>query len=136
MLWLASALTTGPGSSVTPLDSAATSVLGYLFSFGPIGIGLVALAWLLFKGWRLIPRGWEEKIRASAREEGRADLLSELDRTITRAGRAEEQRDEALKIAREQLVPALTEFTNITGALIPLLQAAIRAQEGGRGRGG
>lgn len=43
--------------------------------------------------------------------------------------RAEEQRDEAVSIAQERIVPLLTEFTSTTQALIPILQQLITAMQ-------
>ena len=120
MLWLTIALAQGPGTSVTPVDGATESVLGYLLGFGPLGIGFVALAWLLYKGWRLVPPAGA----AAIREEGRADLISERDRLIAEKHAAEQQRDEAMKVARD-LAPLLSTFISSTGALIPILQGII-----------
>lgn len=126
MLWLA---VTGPGTtSVTPADALTSSVLGYLFSYGPIGIGFAALAWLLFRGWRLVsPQG-----AAAIREEGRTDLIAERDRLIVEKHEISGQRDEAMKVARD-LAPLLSTFISSTGALIPILQGIIAE---GRRRGG
>jgi hypothetical protein len=133
VLWLAWTLSQGPGTSVTPVDSASSSVVGYLLGYGPIGVAALALAWLTFKGWRLMSPAREDAIRTGARAEARADLEKELARTIARAEHAEDQRDEALRVARDQMVPLLSSFTSTTGALIPLLQEVVRAQEGRNG---
>ena len=125
MTWLAVVAAQGPGASVTPVDAGTGSVLGYLFSYGPLGIWAGAMAYLLFRGWRLAPPAWEPGIRASARAEGRADLERENARIIA-------ERDEALKVTH-QLIPLLTQFTATTAALIPLLQELVRNQEGRRG---
>jgi hypothetical protein len=127
VLWLAWTLSQGP-SSVTPVDNAASSIVGYITSFGVLGVVAVAFAF----GWLKSGRA-TERDRATARNEARADLEAELARTIARAEHAEEQRDEALKMAQTQLVPLLGSFTSTTGALIPLLQEVVRAQEGQRG---
>lgn len=131
MLWAATLAAHVTSASVTPVDAATGSVLGYLFSYGPVGIFLVALAYLLYKGWRLVPPGHETQVRAAARDEGRADLLKELDRSDARAARAEGQRDESTRFATDQLVPLLVNFNATTAALIPLLQELVRNQEGG-----
>ena len=127
------ALAAGPGTSVTPIDGATDSVTGYLFGFGPLGIGFVALAWLLFRGWRLVSPERADAIRA----EGRADLIADRDRQVSEKHAAEEQREDALRVARE-LAPLLSQFTATQGALIPILQeiiadAAARRRQGGAG---
>lgn len=53
-------------------------------------------------------------------------LLAERDRLILEKQRAEEQRDAALSIAQEQIVPLLTTFVTTTQTLIPLLQEIVR----------
>jgi hypothetical protein len=125
LLWLA---VTGPGTSVTPIDTASDSITGYILGFGPLGIIALALAWLLFRGWRLVsPEG-----AATIRAEGRADLIAERDRLLDEKHAAERERDEASKVARD-LAPLLSSFIASTGALIPILQGIIAT---GRGRGG
>lgn len=113
-------------ASVSPLDSASASVVGYILGFGPLGIVVLALAWLLYKGWRLISPAGEAAMRDAARSESRADLLAERDRILTEKQQAEEQRDEALEIARTQIAPLLQSFVASTSALVPLLQEIIR----------
>lgn len=129
MQWLAFPFADAP---VTPLDSAASSITGYILSYGLPGILVLTLAWLLFKGWRLVPSGYEAKIRAVARDEARADLTAERDRVIAEKAQAEEQRDEAQAIARDKLVPVLISFTATTQALLPLLQN-LAGRQGGPG---
>lgn len=119
---LASVLAGGPPASVTPIDSGADSIVGYILSYGVLGVVFLALAWLMFKGWRLVPRDYEARIRADARTEARADLAAERDRVLAEKRQAEEQRDEALAFARDQLTPLLISFTSSTQALMPLLQ--------------
>ncbi len=124
MLWLA---ITGPGTtSITPVDGLSDSVTGYLFGFGPLGIGFVALAWLLYRDWRLV----SPHKAAAIREDGRGDLIAERDRLIAEKHTAEQQRDEALKVASD-LAPLLSTFIASTGALIPILQGIIAGRRGG-----
>lgn len=111
--------------SVTPVDSAAASVVGYVLSYGPVGLCALTLAWLMFRGWRLVPQDFEARIRADARTEARADLMAERDRVIAEKQQAQEQRDEALAVARDQLTPLLISFTSSTQALMPLLQTLV-----------
>ena len=125
--WLALALTQGPGTAVTPVDAGTSSIVGYVLGYGPLGLIALALAYLMFRGWRLVPPSWEPGIRTTARAEARADLERENARIIT-------ERDDALKVA-QQMIPLLTQFTATTAALIPLLQELVRNQErrnGGR----
>lgn len=118
----------------TPIDSATASVTGYVLGFGPLGIIALALAWVLFKNWRLISPAREAAIRAEAR----ADLLAERDRLLAEKREAEEQRDNALTVARDQLAPLLSNFVATTSALVPLLQEIVLSREtpGRRRRGG
>lgn len=43
--------------------------------------------------------------------------------------KAEEQRDEALRFARDQIAPLLSDFTNATSALLPILQGLVTRLE-------
>ena len=56
-------------------------------------------------------------------------LLAERDRLIAEKAKAEEQRDAAIAIAQDKLIPLLTTFVTTTETLIPLLQEIVR--EGG-----
>jgi hypothetical protein len=131
---LAAALTQGPGTSITPLDSTSESITGYVLSFGLPGVIVVVLAYLLFRGYRLVSPGFEASIRDAARADARADLIAERDRIITEKQSAEDQRDEALQVARDQLLPLLVNFTAATQALLPILQGQVA--QGGRLRRG
>jgi hypothetical protein len=120
---------TGLAGPVSPVDSAAGSVVGYVLGYGPLGIIALALAWLLFKGWRLAGPNRDAELRESLREDLRSDLLRENQRLLEEKNRAEEQRDEALKVARDQVVPILTTFNATMAALLPLLQELVRNRE-------
>ena len=120
------------GSSVTPVDNAASSIVGYVLSYGPLGIITLALAWLFYKGWRLV----SPSTAAADRETAREDLIAERDRVIVEKQQAEDQRDEALTVARDQIGPMLSSFVAATGTLIPLLQEIIREPHTRRRRGG
>ena len=115
-------------ADVTPIGSASDSIVGSILGYGPLGVIALALAWLLFKGYRLVP----PKGAAAIRAEGRGDLIAERDRLLAEKHTAEEQRDEAAKVARD-LAPLLSTFIASTGALIPILQGIIAD---GRRRGG
>ena len=134
MTWLAYMLTQAPGTSVSPIDSAGSSIVGYLLGFGPLGIMALAMGWLFFKGWRLVSPAREAQITADARAQARADLEKELARTLAEKQHAEDQREEALKVAREQVAPLLIQFNGTVTALLPLLQELVRRREGGHDR--
>lgn len=139
MLWLAlpgvpglPLLAQGAADTVSSVDGAAGSIVTYLLGWGPLGIFLVALGWLLFKGWRLVSPEAAQAIR----EEGRADLVAERDRVITEKTserdrltadkrEAERERDEAIRLRDEtlrMLLPLMTNFTSSTQSLAPVLQ--------------
>jgi len=132
----AAIISQGPGASLTPADSASSSVVGYVLGFGPLGIVALAMAWLLYKGWRLVPPGFESSVRDAARADARADLIAERDRILTEKQAVEDQRDDALTIARDQIAPLLSQFVGTTSALVPLLQEIIRDSPARRRRGG
>ena len=123
-------------ASVSPVDSASESVVGYVLGFGPLGVIVLALAWLLFRGYRLVPPGFEASTRDAARADARADLIAERDRILTEKQAVEDQRDDALTIARDQVAPLLSSFVGTTSALVPLLQEIIRDSPARRRRGG
>ena len=127
MLWHFLSVATPTG--VTPLDNAGNSVIGYLLSFGPLGIFALAMAWLSFKGWRLMSPKDAARARREAREEGRADLIAERDRVLEEKHKAESERDEALRTARTELVPLLQSFVATTSTLVPLLQEIVLHRE-------
>ena len=60
---------------------------------------------------------------------GQLHSSEEMDHEREARLKAEEQRDDALKVAREQLVPALVAFNATMAALVPLLQEMVRGQE-------
>lgn len=133
MAWL-HILAQGP-SSVSPLDSATDSLIGEVCSYGLLGILTVTVCFLWYRGWRLVPPDFESKIADAARMNARADLIAERDRVIAEKQQAEDQRDEALTVARDQVAPMLSSFIATTSALIPILQEIIREQPRRR-RGG
>jgi hypothetical protein len=105
------------------------SVTGLLVGYGPLGIAALALAYLLYKGWRLVPPDRDAAVRAAARSEARGDLLEERDRVIAEKTRIEAERDDALRVARDQLVPVLFAFNASVSALLPILQEIVRNRE-------
>jgi hypothetical protein len=128
VLWL-HILAQGP-SSVSPIDSATDSLIGEVCSYGLLGILTLAVCFLWYRGWRLVPPGFETTVRGAARMDARADLIAERDRIIAEKREVEEQRDAAMQVASSQLVPLLVSFTATTQALLPLLQTLVG--QGGR----
>lgn len=88
-------------------------------------LGLLVLA--IFFGW-VWARPSVEKVLAE-KDASIDRLVAERDRLLTEKGRAEEQRDAAIAIAQDRIVPLLTTFVSTTQTLIPLLQEIVR--EGG-----
>lgn len=109
-------------TEVTPADSASNSITGLLLGFGPLGIFALVVSWLLLKRWRFISPDEEAAIRKEAREEGRADLTTELDRANVRGDRAEVKYDAVVS----DLKPLLQSFVSVTSTLNPILQDIVR----------
>lgn len=110
------------GPAVTPVDAASGDLVAYVLNYGILGILVLAFT------FKLIAPYWVLK---AAREEGRADLIEENKRLIAEKEKAEAQRDDALKVAQDQLVPMLISFNATVGALLPLLQQVVARQERG-----
>jgi hypothetical protein len=142
MTWLPYLASTVPGiapwlatGTVSPLSSAGDDIVSYIVGYGPIGVFLLALAWLLYKGWQVIspPR------MAAVRDDARADLIAENKRLIDEKHAAEQARDEALRMANDQIVPVLASFNATMSALLPVLQdlvarGEVRASRSRQGR--
>jgi hypothetical protein len=106
------------GSDVVSV--ATQTILGY----GVLGVLALALAWITWKG-SFVPQRRVDDLLAAAR----ADLLRELESVHVELGKTQEQRDAAMKMATEQLVPLLTSFVATSQSLIPLLQELVRNRE-------
>jgi hypothetical protein len=119
MPWLA--VLAAHASSVTPVDAATGSLVGYILGFGPIGIIALAFAFRF-----IVPRSAVDE----AKDQARADLVEENKRLITEKTHAEEKADEALRIAQVQIVPLLVQFNATIAALLPLLQELVSRREG------
>jgi hypothetical protein len=126
----------GLAVAVTPASAASGNVVAYLLSYGPVGIFLVVLAWLMYRGWSLYSPARLNAERTACRTDlvdtvARliADRDKERTRLIAERDKAAEQRDEALKAAADQLIPLLIQFTGATNSLLPLLQDVVRRQE-------
>ena len=61
-------------------------------------------------------------------------LREERDRLIAEKTKAEEQRDAAIAIAQDKIVPLLTSFVSTSQTLIPLLQEIVREGDHDRPR--
>lgn len=89
-------------------------------NYGVLGLLVIAI----FLGWvwakPSVDRVLEEKNAAITQ------LQAERDRLIDEKTQAEEQRDAAVSIAQDKIVPLLTTFISTTGTLIPLLQEVVR----------
>jgi hypothetical protein len=121
--------------AVSPLGAASGDVVSYILGYGPLGIAVVVVSVLMYKGWQVMspPR------LTVAKDEARADLLREIERVLAEKAKETErlieekhsetarliaERDAALKAA-EQLVPLLTSFVATSQSLIPLLQELV-----------
>ena len=108
-------------ADVSPVGTATSDIVTYILSFGPVGVIALAFAFRF-----IVPA----KAVDEAASRARADLIAERERLIEEKTRAEEQRDDALRIAQTHLVPLLTTFTATTSALLPLLQELVSRREG------
>jgi hypothetical protein len=126
MLW-AAIMALNMSSSVSPVDAATGSIVGYVLGFGPIGIIALAFAFRF-----IVPKSAVDE----AKDQARADLVEENKRLIAEKQHAEESRDDALRIAQVQIVPLLVSFNATVAALLPLLQELVSRREGhDRGNG-
>ena len=66
-----SLIATGPGPDLTPVDTAANSILTYWLSFGAIAVVAAALFFLYV---------WPGKLAEKIRRDARTDLLEENER--------------------------------------------------------
>lgn len=110
MSWLALLLASGP--PVTPVGTAATDLVTYILGYGVLGVAAIAFA------FRLI-------VPAKAIDDARRDLERENARLIEQNLQLARERDAAVKIAQDQLVPLLVSFTAATQSLLPLLQELV-----------
>ena len=92
----------------------------YILGYGVLGIVALALVFRI-----LVPAKALDKERGNAQ----ADLIEENRRLLARAEKAEDQCDDALKIAQEQIAPLLTNFNATVSALLPLLQELVTARD-------
>jgi hypothetical protein len=107
-------------SSVSPLGAASGDIVTYILGYGVVGVGAV-----LFALGYIVPKPVKDSAVAAAR----ADVVAENERLRTALARAEEQRDDALRVARDTVVPLLTTFNATVASLLPILQDVVREQE-------
>lgn len=107
------------GPEVTPVDSITTTVVGYWLSLGATGIISAVLFWLYV---------WPGKQAGKIRDEARSDLAAENQHLREALAKAEVQRDEAMSIAQDRIVPLLANFVAVSGGLTPLLQQIVAMQ--------
>lgn len=113
-----------PTGTVTPVDAVTGDIVSYILSYGVLGVVSLALAFRF-----LVPRS----AVTEARQQARADLLEERTRILEEKAKAERERDEALRVARD-LAPMLVSFTSATQSLLPLLQDLVSRREHRRDR--
>lgn len=109
----------GEGPAVSPVDTVTNTVVGYWLSFGAVAVVGAVLFWQY---------QWPGKARLRIRDEARADLAAENQRLREALAHAEHQRDEAMGIANEKLLPLLANFVAITGGMVPVLQQVVALQ--------
>ena len=107
-------------TSVSPVSAAGGDITTYILGYGVLGVAVV-----LFTLRIIVPRSAVDDAKAQAR----TDLLEENRRLIARCEKAEDQRDAAVRIAQEQVVPLLSSFVSTTSALLPLLQDLVAMRE-------
>lgn len=88
------------------------SDLAPYLNYGVLGVVVLGI----FLGW-IWPKPAVEKI------------IQERDRLIEQVNKLETERDAAVKIAQDQIIPLLTTFVQTTNILIPLLQDMVRETE-------
>ena len=107
---------TSAAGSGTDLTQEITPFLNY----GVLGLLVLAI----FFGW-VWPRPSVDRV-VEEKEASIVRLAAERDRLIEERARAEQQRDAALAIAQDKIVPLLTSFVSTSQTLIPLLQEIVR----------
>lgn len=98
-----------------------------------LNYGVLGLAFLgILLGW-IWAKPSVERVLAE-KDASIERLQAERDRLIAEKTRAEEQRDAAIAIAQDRIVPLLTSFVSTTQTLIPLLQEVVRESDDRRHR--
>lgn len=107
--------------------NVADEVTPYL-NYGVLGLLVLAI----FFGWVWAKPAVDRVI--AERDAAVSQLMAERDRLIEERARAEQQRDAALAIAQDKIVPLLTSFVSTSQTLIPLLQEIVREGDHDRPR--
>lgn len=110
-------------AGLSAATSGSTSLPAEITPFLNLGVlGLLVIA--IFFGWvwakPSVEKVTDEKNASIAR------LEAERDRLLAEKSKAETQRDEAISIAQDRIVPLLVTFVSTTQTLIPLLQEVVR----------
>lgn len=97
-------------------------ILYYLLNYGVLAIVVIGIAF----GF-VVPKPSVDKqvVDASAAVQAAQD---ERDRALADKVKAEAQRDEAMQIAQEKIVPLLTTFVATVQTLLPILQSMAQRQ--------
>ena len=108
------------GLTAAANDQGLSAEITPYLNYGVLGLLVLAI----FFGW-VWPRPSVDRVVAE-KDASIQRLTAERDRLIEERKRAEEQRDAALAIAQDKIVPLLTSFVSTSGTLIPLLQEIVR----------
>lgn len=108
------------GISAAANDPGVSAELTPFLNLGVLGLLTLAI----FMGWVWARPAVEKVVAEKDASIGR--LEAERDRLIAEKTKAEEQRDAAISIAQDKIVPLLTTFVGTTQTLIPLLQEIVR----------
>jgi hypothetical protein len=128
----------GPAS--TPIGSASGDLVSYILGYGVLGIGVLAIMFRLLVPYWVMKESrdqaearyqeaktfWENQMR-----DARADWEAQLGRVLQEKQHAMDQRDAAMSLAQDRIVPLLTSFVAVSESLIPFMQSQVRD----RGRG-
>lgn len=109
-------------------DSGLPDAIAPWANFGVLGLLILAI----FFGW-IWAKPAVDALR-TGKDEAIANLIAERDRLIQERDDAEAQRDAAIAIAQDKIVPLLISFTTTAGTLIPLLQDLVQERRDDRRR--
>lgn len=114
------------GISAAAGDQGVAAELTPFLNLGVLGLLTVAI----FMGWVWARPAVEKVVAEKDASIGR--LEAERDRLIAEKAKAEEQRDAAIAIAQDKIVPLAATLVSTNSMLVPLLQEIVR--EGGDDR--
>lgn len=110
-------------AGLSAATSGSTDLPAEITPFLNLGVlGLLVIA--IFFGWVWAKPSVEKVI--DEKNASIARLEAERDRLLGEKTKAETQRDEAIAIAQDRIVPLLVTFVSTTQTLIPLLQEVVR----------